>query len=100
MSLDNAFFSRSERYTLLWSLLKVYLNNTFFLFLKTELIWLNIYKGICFSIPREELIIHNETNDSDKISQLFPFEKTHSNSPEIKALQAPSVNFSRKRSVY
>lgn len=58
------------------------------------------YKGICFSIPREELIIHNETNDSDKISQLFPFEKTHSNSPEIKALQAPSVHFSRKRSVY
>lgn len=46
------------------------------------------------------MITHNGTNDSDKISLLFPFEKTHPNTPEKKGPQAPSIFSSRKISVY
>lgn len=65
-----------------------------------SLVWLNVCKDTCFSVPREEGIICNGTNDSDKISLLFPFEKTHPNTPQKKAPQAPNIYSSRKISVH
>lgn len=65
-----------------------------------SLVWLNVCKDTCFSVPREEVIIRNRTNDSDKISLLFPFEKTYPNTPQKKAPQAPNIYSSRKISVY